>query len=433
MKSRLLVAAILIAASAASAASFAEELATRSSYLDGVNAADQIAIDEYRSRTGASVEEARLSLAVEELGDVVVEELRRDYEDRFSGLYWTDFPNQGITVRLTGLSPVRDRVFSTDAGPILVRFQTGAQLTLKELSDRLQKAMPMLKKTIPSLQGAWIDEIEGNVVLEVMTNSADRQVFESEQNKLEEALGFSVRYAWVTQVHADPVPPVAKLSIVPFSQTSSSSLDGGTQLIGGSGSCTAGFTTKDAVTGVVGVLTAGHCPNDLTYMNYPVPPSIIPSVVVPTTMQGEKWGGAYDFQWHSFPVGTAVGGGYCTSFTSCSNVVIFANSTPPVGRSACHMSMATGRSCGKVVSNSYVYSGTCDNVDQKTCPDGNWMRIEGPNLACAGGDSGGPVYDGYTAMGLAKAALSSSALPGGCSALIVMPIGRINALGLKLL
>lgn len=424
---------LCVSLSLATAAASSQE--RRSEYLESENAIDSAPVKTYAREAGIGLEEARLALAREELAASRISELRTEFADRLAGLFWARSPTQRIVVRLTGNRQVADRNIQTDAGVVPVTFVTGAAFTAAALEASLQAAGPKLRKAIPELSGAWVDETTGTIVLDVAAPEASTRSFDAERGAIEKAMGFPVEFRFSPRPTDLGTPPANARPALPAEQAKQAlpNVGGGRQLSGGAGQfCTAGFAVKDGISGVKGVLTAGHCFNDATYTNYPVPPAILPTVILPTTMVMEAWGGTVDFQWHSFPPGQPVTSAYCTSFNSCSNVVIYGG-TPSVGGTVCHMGRTTGRSCGKVTTLSYVFQGPCSNSDQATCPSGTWIRIEGPDLACDYGDSGGPVFNGYNAYGLAKAALSDGPLAGSCAMMVVMPIGRIAPYGLRLL
>ncbi|WP_421570046.1 S1 family peptidase [Stenotrophomonas sp. PD6] len=407
----------------------------RSAYLESEKSLTSVEVKTYAQETGLDVEESRLALAREELAAPQISALRAEFADRIAGLFWVRLPAQHIVVRLTGSGHVPPRNIQTEAGIVPVEFVTGAAATADRLGAALSAAGPDLRKLVPELSGAWVDETTGKIVLDVASPAVSKRAYDAERAAIEKLMGFPVEFRFPPAPQDLSTPPDAPK---PASQPAASTrvlpnVGGGRQLLGGEGQfCTAGFAVKHAITGVKGVLTAGHCFNTATYTNYPVAPAILPTVIVPTEMVMEAWGGIVDFQWHMFPPGQPVTSAYCVSFTDCSNVVIY-GSTPSVGASVCHMGRTTGKSCGTVTTLGYEYSGTCTNTDPSTCPTGKWIRVEGPNLACAGGDSGGPVFNGYSGYGLAKAAASSGPLAGACDFLIVMPIGRIAPYSLVLL
>lgn len=398
-------------------------------------------VADYRSRTGASMNDAISSLEREEMASSEVGALRRSYAERLAGLYWQPYPDHGVIIRLTGTEPVPNRLIQTPAGPVMVTFRTGAPATIKDLTSRLRRAMPKLVEQIPTLRGGWVDEKSGNVILDVGMPEQRSKSALSEAGALRRLLDAEVELRFdrpglehIQGLEEQDEHHARRVPIQSMSSAALPQVGGGRQLMGGAAQyCTVGFAVKHAETDVRGIVTAGHCPNDLVYMSYPAANETLPAVVAPVELVSEHWGAENDFQWHTFPSGHPVVGTYCTSRYSCGGVIQSSNSTPEIGRAACHMGQATGRSCGTVTTNEYIFPGRCDNAVTETCPSGNWMRIDGPSLACAAGDSGGPVYSGWTAYGLAKAALYTSPLPGGCQTVIVMPISRLSAAGLKLL
>lgn len=426
---------LLLCVSLLLAADVAAESSRRSAYLESEKSLTSVEVKTYAQETGLSVEESRLALAREELAAPEISALRAEFADRIAGLFWVRLPAQHIVVRLTGSGYVPRRKIQTEAGIVPVEFVTGAAATAEQLGAVLSAAGPDLRNTIPELTGAWVDEKTGKIVLDVASPAVSKRAYDTERAAIEKLMGFPVEFRFLPAPQDLNTPPnTAKPASQPATSTRAlPNVGGGRQLSGGAGQfCTTGFAVKHAITGVKGVLTAGHCFNDATYTNYPIPPEILPTVIVPTDMVMEAWGGIVDFQWHSFPPGQPVTSAYCVSFTDCSNVVIY-GSAPSVGATVCHMGRTTGRSCGTVSTVGYEYTGTCTNADPSTCPSGKWIRVEGPNLACAGGDSGGPVFNGYSGYGLAKAASGTGPLPGACNFLIVMPIGRIAPYSLLLL
>lgn len=95
-----------------------------------------------------------------------------------------------------------------------------------------------------------------------------------------------------------------------------------------------------------------------------------------------------------------------------------------VGDPVCHRGISTGRSCGEITSKTYkpTYGGACGG---QTC-DSSYFTIEGPNLRCWPGDSGGPVFKERDAYGSYMAQSASSTQAGDCHLLVYMEIGEIN-------
>ncbi|WP_155760471.1 S1 family peptidase [Stenotrophomonas maltophilia] len=399
----------------------------------------QLEIGDYSRTTGAPADVAAIEMSRQILAQEGIDDLREEFKGRLAALYWEDYPNQAIHVRLTGAAAVAPRKIQTSAGPVPVVFELGAVMTLDEQNKKLRASWPSLKKMLPGLIGAGVNERFGYVAIDIRSESGDARPYADEKASVERLLGMPVKFTFVPE-EPRPAPPAvlrsgAKSSVGPAAVIPGV-LPGGWMLNAGSQYCTGGFTVRDPVSGKRGVLTAGHCPNSAVYMNYAVPPNPLPTVALPTTMEAEHWGGTTDFQWHSFAEGVTVNDVYCTSFTSCGGVIILKVSAPSIGTRMCHMGATTGASCGTLTMNNFIYNDVahpCENQDPLTCPTGTWLRVEGSSLACAGGDSGGPVYANSVAYGLAKAAISTGTAPGQCPALIVMPINRVADKGLILL
>jgi hypothetical protein len=101
------------------------------------------------------------------------------------------------------------------------------------------------------------------------------------------------------------------------------------------------------------------------------------------------------------------------------------------GEYVCHRGMATNYSCGTVTDSYYkpVYSGACQAY---TC-NYEFVKIEGPGLACYPGDSGGPVFQGLIAYGFDKGgSWTNMGGPGDCSWAIFTPVRKVNSMNVSL-
>lgn len=175
--------------------------------------------------------------------------------------------------------------------------------------------------------------------------------------------------------------------------------------------CTTAFSIRNVVTLVTGVLTAGHCANELYYVESP-------AIKYNITRMGERWDADQDWQWHTT---SHVEYSQFWSGSSYRNV----NDTEPrlemVGDYVCHFGITTGYSCG-VIQTIHYQSVGCNGV---AC-DPVWVRVEGSNLECAGGDSGGPWFNANTAYGLLHSGASSGTGPGQCAFATFNSIGAIQ-------
>ena len=142
--------------------------------------------------------------------------------------------------------------------------------------------------------------------------------------------------------------------------------------------CTSGFAITDS-SGVRGIATAGHCSNSLTDDGSNL------------TYQAEHIGDYGDFQWHRGPQNHVdeFYGGYASSTEASIRDVDFVGS-PDEGQTLCRNGKVSHRDCQEVFHTNACTVGTANDV----C---NLVVMEG-SLSAAG-DSGGPVYYGYTAYG----------------------------------
>jgi hypothetical protein len=84
-----------------------------------------------------------------------------------------------------------------------------------------------------------------------------------------------------------------------------------------------------------------------------------------------------------------------------------------VGGFVCHRGKTTGYSCGTIVSKTFqpTWANACFGV---TCAS-VWIRVQGANLKCYPGDSGGPWFLNNTAYGIYKGQSSSGPAVGNCN------------------
>lgn len=260
-------------------------------------------VADYRSRTGASIGDAIASLEREALASAEVDAIRESYSDRMAGLYWQPYPDQQVVIRLTGTEPVASRVIRTPAGPVTVKFVTGADVTLRALNSRLRDAMPRIVDVFPALRGGWVDERSGRVILDVGLPAEQSPSHGSKMQTVSKLLKSDVELRF-DRPGANGPPKAEKTGgqdsrkdpTVPLSTTELPAVGGGRQLTGGVGQyCTAGFAVRHVTSNARGVLTAGHCPNDLVYMSYPLANETVPAIVLPVELESEYWGAANDF------------------------------------------------------------------------------------------------------------------------------------------
>lgn len=79
------------------------------------------------------------------------------------------------------------------------------------------------------------------------------------------------------------------------------------------------------------------------------------------------------------------------------------------------------RSCGTVVAISYAPPwGICGLEGHPVVCNHVWLKVQGPNLACWDGDSGGPLFSGSWLYGISKSADATGSGIGQCNYAVFM-------------
>ncbi len=151
-------------------------------------------------------------------------------------------------------------------------------------------------------------------------------------------------------------------------------------------SCTFAFTVRQGSTW--GVLTAGHCSNDLDYRDP------VTGRTRNATLEEEYIGYYGDYAWYSIS-GTASDRFHISRTSSLQVTSVKAWQSIAIGDYYCHYGQRSNKTrCGTVHGTSLCFQG-----DTSTC---NQVRISGATPVAQGGDSGGPWYSGSTAVGIYK-------------------------------
>ncbi|GEM_PF-1800659 len=188
---------LLLLVSCLLTANVAAEPSRRSAYLESEKSLSSVEVTTYARQTGLSPEEARLALAREELAAPQISALRAEFSARMAGLFWVRLPSQRVVVRLTGSGDVVPRKIKTEAGIVTVDFVTGAAATADELGAALSAAGPSLRKAVPDLHGAWVDETTGKIVLDVASTAASKRAYDRERTAIEKLMGFPVEFRFL--------------------------------------------------------------------------------------------------------------------------------------------------------------------------------------------------------------------------------------------
>jgi hypothetical protein len=336
--------------------------------------AEAIADDavQYAAQFGVTLDDAVRRLKAQQASVAATDAIAREFADRLAGISIEHAPAYRIVVLLTGDQPVSER---TAAG-VPVVFRTGAKATHAQAIDALRKHLIDLRSDLPNARGAGYDQRTGEVVLLVTRADADRYGLEAIRARAERVSGVPVRV------------------IVNELNESNMSVDGGGRVEGLNlvtnrrNLCTTAFVVTNGEANAI--TTAGHCPDELTYVERDGSTATLPMI--------GSWGAAYrDVQINGSPDSPEPlfysnrGAGTVRRLVSWRNAA-----STRAGDFVCHYGESSGYTCSTVELTDYAPPG--DLCGGPCFP--TWMTVRGPN--CVAGDSGGPVFSGDIAFGIAK-------------------------------
>lgn len=325
----------------------------------------------------------RLRLRLE--ADERLTQIRTGLLARYAGGYITHAPAYGVVLRLTGAEPVAAQTLSLPSGKFEVRYETGATATLDTLAKTITDKLAALKLALPGLQGAGVDERTGEIVLKVYAVGAA-------------AAAVTARTAEITALVGQPVRIEAVAA-----PARATNIRGGTRVYDASGFCTGAFVGQTSA--YRALLTAGHCNDNLTFLgNDGV-------TTYSMTYVSGVFDADQDVQYHRSA--TAM----LPEFWADLNVRRTLTgrrlrTSTFAGDEFCHNGQGTGYSCGLVTTTTHAptFSGACGG--QACSPV--WINLEGVNLRCYPGDSGGPVFVSTVAAGVQSSASYTGSGAGGC-------------------
>lgn len=327
---------------------------------------------QYAAQFAVTPEEALRRLKAQQASVAATDAIAREFADRLAGISIEHVPAYRIVVLLTGDEAVAGR---NDAG-IPIVFRTGAKATHTQAVDALRKHLIDLRSDLPNARGAGYDQRTGEVVLLVTRADAQRFGPDAIRGRAEQVSGVPVRV------------------IINELNESNMSIDGGGRVEGLNlqtnrrNLCTTAFVVTNGETNAI--TTAAHCPDQLTYVDRDGSNTVLPMI--------GSWGAAYrDVQINGSPNSPEPlfysnrGAGASRRLVSWRNVA-----STRAGDFVCHYGESSGYSCATVELTDYAPPGDlCGGPCSPT-----WVTVRGPN--CVAGDSGGPVFSGDIAFGIAK-------------------------------
>jgi hypothetical protein len=327
---------------------------------------------QYAAQFGVSIGEAARRLKAQQDSVDATDAIAREFAERLAGISIEHRPQFRIVILLTGNEPVADR--STAGVPII--FRVGARATHAQALSALRKHLIDLRADLPNARGAGYDQRSGEVVLLVTRADVDRYGIEAIKSRAEEVGGVPVRV------------------VVNELNESDMTVDGGGRVEGLNSVtkrrnlCTTAFVVTNGE--ATAITTAAHCPDDLTYIDRDGSSVDLPMI--------GSWGAGYqDVQINGSPNSpdplfySNRGAGTLRRLATWRNVA-----STRAGDFVCHYGESSGYSCATVEFTDYAPPGDlCGGPCSPT-----WVTVKGPG--CVPGDSGGPVFSGEVAFGIAK-------------------------------
>ena len=327
---------------------------------------------QYAAQFRVTPGEAVRRLKAQQASVAATNEIAREFASRLAGISIEHAPEFRIVVLLTGNHPVADRT----SGGVPIVFRTGAKATHAEALAALRKHLIDLRADLPNARGAGYDQRTGEVVLLVTSADAARFGIDAIRARAEQVGGVPVRV------------------VVNELRESNLGVDGGGRVEGVNGVtgrrnlCTTAFVVTNGETNAI--TTAAHCPNELDYIDLDGSTTSLPMI--------GSWGAAYqDVQINGSANSpdplffSNRGAGTLRRLVSWRNAA-----STRAGDFVCHYGESSGYSCALVELTDYAPPGElCGGPCSPT-----WITVKGPS--CVPGDSGGPVFSGAIAFGIAK-------------------------------
>jgi streptogrisin C len=327
---------------------------------------------QYAAHYGVTGEEALRRLKAQQASVATTDAIAQEFASRLAGISIEHVPQYRIMVLLTGDEPVTDR----SAAGVPIVFRTGAKATRVQAVAAMRRHLIDLRSELPGARGAGYDQKTGEVVLLVTPTDAGRFGADAIKARAEQLSGVPVRIA------------INQLIEQNMGVGGGGRVEGINRLTGRRNICTSGFVVTDGSR--TGIATAAHCPDGLTYLD---PDGA--SVAMPFESQFGL--GYQDVQINLSPDATRPLFYADRGADSLRRLTTWRNrDSTRAGDFVCHFGESSGYSCAEVLLTDYAPPGAlCGGPCSPT-----WVTVEGPN--CIPGDSGGPVFSGGVAFGIAK-------------------------------
>jgi len=327
---------------------------------------------QYAGQFRVAPDEALRRLKAQQDSAAVTEAIAREFADRLAGISIEHSPEYRIVVLLTGSAPVADR---TAAG-VPITFKTGAKATHAEAIAAMRRHLIDLRSDLPGARGAGYDQRTGEVVLLITPADAARYGVDTIRARAVQISGVPVRIV------------VNQLNESNMSVEGGGRVEGLNLLTNRRGRCTTGFVVTNGE--INAITTAAHCPDQLTYVGDDGPSAVLPMI--------GSWGLGYRDVQINGSADSPDPYFYANRGANARRAVETWRSVAGTraGEFVCHYGESSGYSCATVELTDYAPPGDlCGGPCSPT-----WVTVSGPS--CVPGDSGGPVFSGGVAFGIAK-------------------------------
>lgn len=368
---RLLLLALGVLAAAAATA----QTSSQPQVLTHAAAVDQDAAI-YAAQHQVGPAEAARRLRIQEASVPATDTIAAEFRDRLAGISIEHAPDYRIVVLLTGTEPVASRTLHVAGSDVPVQFQTGARATHAEAIAAMRRHLIDLRSELPGARGAGYDQHTGEVVLLVRSEDAQKYGVDAIRARAEQVGGVPVRVE------------INDLRESNMSVAGGGLIDGVNPADGRRYRCTTGFVVTDGTRDAIA--TAAHCPDEVVYRD-------ADGDAVPLAFSTQYGAGYQDVQINLSPEPLQPlfysdrKAGSLRELSNWRNVA-----STRAGDFVCHWGESSGYSCAEVQLTDYAPPGAlCGGPCEPT-----WVTVAGPS--CVPGDSGGPVFSGTTAFGIAK-------------------------------
>lgn len=331
---------------------------------------------EYARHYGVPLDEAIRRLRAQEESVAATDRIAEAYRDRLAGISIEHRPGYRILVYLTGDAPVPEQRIQAGGMAVPIVFRTGAKATRERMVWAMTWGQPRLHAAFPEKPAMGLDPRSGELVLIIRTAVANARGVEAIDAEAERLTGVPVQVRAMDRTDVN-------LDVDGGSRVEGISPDNGRRYL-----CTTGFAVTDGVR--LGMTTAAHCLDSLAHVD----PA---RGTTPLEFVGQWGWGYHDVQIHTSPVPLRPLV-YADAARSQARPVTRARARASLraGDFVCHRGESTGYSCAEIELIDFAPSGElCGGTCLPT-----WVTVSGPG--CKGGDSGGPVFAGTTALGILK-------------------------------